>query len=108
MKCFCLNIWMTSRKPGKTPPITWQKPIKAGVSVAKKNVGHGMSLLDLIQEGNIALNKGRGRSLIRIRVSNSALMRPGGYASQLPVLIADQARTIRVPVHMIEKQLINY
>ena len=71
------------------------------VSIAKKYVGHGMSFLDLIQEGNMGLLKAVDKFAYRKGFKFST------YATwwirqSITRAISDQARTIRIPVHMVE------
>ena len=71
------------------------------VSIAKRYVGRGMSFLDLIQEGNMGLMKAVDKFDYRLGFKFST------YATwwirqAITRAIADQARTIRIPVHMVE------
>src|SRR5699024_5625688 len=70
-------------------------------SIAKKYVGRGMSFLDLIQEGNMGLMKAVDK------YDYSRGFKFSTYATwwirqAITRAIADQARTIRIPVHMVE------
>ena len=69
------------------------------ISIAKKYTNRGLQFLDLIQEGNIGLMKAVDKFEYR-RDTNFLLMQHGGL--EVTRSIADQARPIRIPVHMIE------
>lgn len=71
------------------------------ISIAKKYVNRGMQFLDLIQEGNIGLLKAVDKFEYR-RGYKFSTYATWWIRQAIARAIADQARTIRVPVHMIE------
>lgn len=71
------------------------------VSIAKKYVGRGMNFLDLIQEGNMGLMKAVDKYDYN-RGFKFSTYATWWIRQAITRAIADQARTIRIPVHMVE------
>lgn len=71
------------------------------VSIAKRYVGRGMSFLDLIQEGNLGLMKAVEKFDYK-RGFKFSTYATWWIRQAITRAIADQARTIRIPVHMVE------
>ena len=101
LKAISKKLSISERKTAQAKQEMIQANLRLVISIAKRYTNRGLQFLDLIQEGNIGLMKAVDKFEYR-RGYKFSTYATWWIRQAITRSIADQARTIRIPVHMIE------